>query len=323
MDNLIFCLNATIPIFLLMVAGYIFHKLNILSKEFLSNANSFVFKIALPVLVFNDLSTVDFISVWDSTYVLFCFCATLLSIGIAFMISLSFRGTHKSQRGEFSQVAYRSSSALLGIGFIQNIYGNSGMAPLMILGAVPLYNVMAVVLLSFLKPEVSTSSNSTTRYDSKLIKNTLLGILKNPIILGIILGFIWSLLKIPQPVIMTKSLKYIGSLATPLGLIAMGGGFEFKKCADSLVPALLASFLKLIAWCALFLPLAIKLGFTSDKLVSVLVMLGSPTTIACYVMAKNMGHEGTLTTSTVMITSLLSAFTLTAWLYVLKTLGLI
>lgn len=54
--------------------------------------------------------------------------------------------------GEFIQAAYRSSAALLGIAFIQNIYGNSGQAPLMIIGSVPLYNIMAVVVLSFFKP---------------------------------------------------------------------------------------------------------------------------------------------------------------------------
>lgn len=322
MDNFIFCINATTPIFILMIAGYFFRKYRLLSQEFVKDANSFVFKIALPVLLFNDLSSVDFFSVWDGKYVLFCFIATLLSITIAFLLSHIFKGSMINLRGEFSQGAYRSSSALLGIGFIQNIYGSSGMAPLMILGAVPLYNIMAVALLAFLRPNDNIKTNDSTKR-IRLIKKTLIGILKNPIIIGIIIGFLWSIIKIPQPVFMTKTLKYVGGLATPLGLIAMGSDFKFSKCAQYLKPAIFASFLKLFAWCALFLPLAIKFGFTDDKLVSILVMLGSPTTIASYVMAKNMGHDGTLTTCTVMITSLFSVFSLTMWLYILRSLGLI
>jgi len=65
------------------------------------------------------------------------------------------------------------------------------------------------------------------------------------------------------------------------------------------------------------------LGFREEQLVAILVMLGSATTVSCYVMARNMGHEGVLTSSVVMLTTMLSAFTLTGWLYILRSLGLI
>jgi predicted permease len=65
------------------------------------------------------------------------------------------------------------------------------------------------------------------------------------------------------------------------------------------------------------------LGFREEKLIAILVMLGSATTGSCFVMAKNMNHDGTITACAVMVTTLLSAFTLTAWLFVLKTLGYI
>ena len=81
--------------------------------------------------------------------------------------------------------------------------------------------------------------------------------------------------------------------------------------------------MKLILYVAVFLPLAIALGFVNDKLVAILVMLGSATTVSCYIMARNMGHEGTLSSSVVMMTTLGSAFTLTMWLYLLKSMGYI
>ena len=76
-------------------------------------------------------------------------------------------------------------------------------------------------------------------------------------------------------------------------------------------------------FCAIFLPAAVKLGFRDSYLVAALVMLGSPTTVSCFVMAKNMGHEGTVTSSAVMATTFLSAFTLTVWLYILRSMGLV
>lgn len=318
MNNLIFCLNATIPIFFLMVLGYLFKCIKIFSDDFVKTANSFVFKIALPVLVFLDLARENFYDIWNGTYVLFCFIATFICIIASIITAFLFKD--RSTAGEFAQASYRSSAALLGIGFIQNIYGTSGMAPLMIIGTVPLYNVMAVLILSFLTPDISSGKK---KLDKRLLHSTFIGVVKNPIIIGIALGLGWSLLKLPVSAIMDKTLTYVGNLATPLGIMAMGAGFEFKKVEAVLQKSLLASFYKLMLWCTIFLPIAARFGFRDSELIAILVMLGSPSTISCYVMAKNMGHEGSLTTMTVMLTSLISAFTLTFWLYILKTHGLI
>ena len=88
-------------------------------------------------------------------------------------------------------------------------------------------------------------------------------------------------------------------------------------------PAVLATSLKLVLLAALTLPIAVLVGFRGQELVAVLVMMGSATTLSSFVMARNMGHEGTLTSSVVMLSTLLSAFTLTGWLWVLRTLALI
>lgn len=314
MDNLIFSLNATVPIFIMMLLGLGFRKLGWIDEVFAAKMNKFVFLVPLPVLVFEDLATVDFAQVWNLRFVLFCFGATLISIVIAAALSLLWRD--RTVRGEFIQVSYRSSAALLGIAFIQNIYGDVGMAPLMIIGSVPLYNVMAVTVLSFFRPD-------SKGIDRKMIKTTLKGIVTNPIILGIAAGLVWSALKIPMPSIIGKTVSNIGGVATPLGLMAMGATFDIRKAFAKIKPAAVAALMKLVGFAAIFLPLAIELGFRREELVAILVMLGSATTVSCYVMAKNMGHEGVLSSSVIMLTTMFSAFTLTGWLYVLRSIGVI
>lgn len=314
MENLIFSLNATVPVFLMMVLGLVFRKLGWIDDVFASKMNKFVFLVPLPVLVFEDLATVDFSEVWDLKFVLFCFAATLISIGIAAAVSFLWRD--KSIQGEFIQASYRSSAALLGIAFIQNIYGNAGLAPLMIIGSVPLYNVMAVIVLAFFRPE-------RKRLDKELWKSTLKGIVTNPIIIGIAAGILWSALKIPMPPILEKTVSNVGAVATPLGLMAMGATFDIRKAFAKVRPAAAAAVMKLVGFAAVFFPLAVMLGFRREELVAILVMLGSATTVSCFVMAKNMGHEGVLTSSVVMLTTLFSAFTLTGWLYVLRSLGMV
>ena len=314
MENLIFSLNATLPIFLTMILGGFFRKVGIMDSAFVAKVNKFVFTAAIPALVFQDISSVDIRENWDGGFVLFCFLVTLISIGAVAFFSLFF--AKPDERGEFVQAAYRSSAAILGIAFIQNIYGNAGMAPLMIIGTVPLYNIFAVIVLSFLKP-------NREKMDRSLLWKTVKGILTNPIILGIFGGMIWSVLRIPQPEILHKTVKNIAVLATPLGLMAMGASFEGKKALAKIKPTIAASAFKLVILAAVFLPVAVHLGYRREQLVAILVMLGSATTVSCFIMAKNMGHEGILTSSTVMVTTFFSAFTLTGWLFLLKTLGLV
>ena len=314
MENLIFSLNATIPIFLMMLLGMLFRKLGWMDEVFAAKMNKFVFLVPLPVLLFEQLATVDFSEVWDIKFIIFCFVVTAISITISTLISLLWKD--RSIKGEFIQATYRSSAALLGIAFIQNIYGTVGMAPLMIIGSVPLYNVMAVVVLSFFKP----GNNS---FDKALVKKTLKGIVTNPIIIGIVAGFVWSALKLPMPLILHKTVSSIGATATPMGLMSMGATFEMKKATSKMKPTLVAVFMKLIGFCAIFLPVAAMLGFRNEQLIAILVMLGSATTVSSFVMARNMGHEGTLSSGVIMMTTLLSAFTLTMWLDVLRSFGLV
>lgn len=314
MNDLMFSLNATVPIFLLMLLGLFFNKVGIMEEDFANKINAFVFKGPLPVMLFLDLSTVNIQEAWDTKFVVFCFVVTITSIVIAAFVAMLWKD--KTIRGEYIQGSYRSSAALLGIAFIQNIYGTSGMGPLMIIGSVPLYNIVAVAALTIFRPGGGS-------LDRKTLKKTLIGVVKNPIILGIFAGLVWSLLSLPMPEILFKTASKFGNTATPLGLMAMGAAFDIKKAFSEVKPAIAAAFTKLIGYCVLFLPAAAWLGFRNAEMIAILVMLGSPTTVTSYVMAKNMGHEGVLSSSVVMLTTLFSAFTLTGWLYVLKASGLV
>ena len=309
-DNLYFCLQATAPIFFMMVLGYFFRKVGIFKEQMTKGINGFVFTVALPVLVYKELATSDIKEIWDGRFILFCFLATLLSIAIAYSISVFFKGSSKA---EFTQGAYRSSAALLGVGIAINLFGDAGMVPLMIIGAVPIYNVTAVFLLSLEGVE--------QKLDIGVLKKTILGVLTNPIIIAIALGLIRAL--IPHDLILPKTIGYVSGLATPLGLMALGASFDLKAALRQSGATLMAVFLKLVGFCALLLPLAVFYGYRKDALVAVLIMAGSPTTVSSFVMSKNMGKDGNLSASIVMLTTLLSAFTLTVWLYILKCMALI
>lgn len=314
MDSLIYSLNATIPVFLVIVAGYILKQIGMLNEGFVKCANKFNFTVTLPVLLFVDLSATDIIGDFDLLYVLFCaLTTTVVFAGLWLGARLILKD--KSLAGEFVQAGYRSSAAILGVAFIQNIYGDSGMAPVMIIGCVPLFNIFAVLALTF---EGENSGDGASH-----IKKSIINIIKNPIIIAIVLGVIASLIKIDFPEIINKTLSSFSKMATPLALIAIGAGFEGKKAIAKIKPTIAAVLIKLMVLPAIFLPLAVKFGFRDQALVALIIMLGSPTTPSSYIMAKNMGHEGVLTSSAIVSTTLLSALTLTFWIFIVRYLGLI
>lgn len=316
MDDLIFSLNATLPIFIMMMLGYFLRRIGLVTQKFADAANTFVFKICLPLVLFDDLYQMDIAAAWDGGFVAFCAAATLGSIALCWLVSRAFG--KQPWRGEFIQASYRSGAAFLGIAFLLSIYGEAGAAPLMVIGAVPIYNVSAVVILELMRPGKVDRGVSP-----ELIRSTIRGIVTNPIILGIVAGVAWSLLRIPMPQVLGTAVADVGGIATPLGLIALGASFSFRRAFAVGTPSILASAIKLAGLELVFLPMALAAGYTGQKLVAVMMMLGLPSTVSGYVMARNMGYEGAVNSSVVMLTTLLSSVTITFWLWLLKSRGLV
>lgn len=316
MENFIYSVDATFPIFLVMVIGYILKQIGMLNDNFVTVANRFNFKVTLPFMLFRDISGVDIRAVFDIRYVLFCAlvstaCFWIIWGGVKLFLK------DQSMRGAFVQASFRSSAAVMGLAFIQNMYGSSAMGPLMIVSAVPLYNIFSVIVLTF------EGARSGEVDPKQKIKAACINIAKNPIILGILTGLIVGLLGIDFPVIVDKTVNSVAQMATPLALITIGAGFEGRKALAKIRPTIAASMIKLVVQPLIFLQVAAWMGFHGEQMIAILIMLASPTTPSCYIMAKNMDNDGVLTASVIVMTTLLAAFTLTGWIFILKTVGLI
>ena len=159
--------------------------------------------------------------------------------------------------------------------------------------------------------------------DKKLIGRTIKEIIKNPLIIAIIGGLVWSLLAMPMPGVLNTTLDSVGKTATPMGLIALGASFSMTASRSIVKEAAVSTFIKLAGLGILFLPLAVHLGFRNDELAAALIMCCSPATVSSYVMAREMGHQGTLTAAVVMLSTVLCSFTLTIWLFLFRTMGII
>ena len=300
MENFIYSVDATFPIFLVMVIGYILKQIGMLNDNFVTVANRFNFKVTLPFMLFRDISGVDIRAVFDIRYVLFCAlvstaCFWIIWGGVKLFLK------DQSMRGAFVQASFRSSAAVMGLAFIQNMYGSSAMGPLMIVSAVPLYNIFSVIVLTF------EGARSGEVDPKQKVKDACINIAKNPIILGILAGLVVGLLGIDFPVIVDKTVNSVAQMATPLALITIGAGFEGRKALAKIRPTIAASMIKLVVQPLIFLPVAAWMGFRGEQMIAILIMLASPTTPSCYIMAKNMDNDGVLTASVIVMTTLLAA----------------
>ena len=286
MDSFIYSINATVPIFLVMIVGWGIKQLGVIDEHFVSKANKYVFHVALPVLLFQQISSADMTSQFDIRFVLYCMLATTAFFVITWVVT-ELLMKDDTQKGSFVQCACR------------------------------------IILTLKAHPEVKTGSAVKKEPHSAVIKRAFINVLKNPIIIGIVLGLPFSLLHVQFPVIINKTLTSIAQTATPIALIVIGAGFEGRKAIKKIKPTVIATFIKLIGIAAVCLPIAVAMGYRNQELVAILIMVASPTTVSCYIMSENMDNDGVLASSIIVLTTLLSSITLTGWIYLLRSMGLI
>ncbi len=303
------------PVFLVILLGYILKVRGFLTEQFADMANKFCFNIALPIMLFQDISKTNVKEDMDVRFFFYCLIVTVVMFALVWVGAKLFV-RDKTMVGAFAQAGARGSAAILGVAFVENICGDIGMTALMIVASVPFFNMLSVIILVCESPDGGKSGKAK-------IKNSIKNIAKNPIIIGILLGLLASLIEFKAPVIMDRSFDYIGRTATPIALIAIGAGFNLNEALTRLKPAIAASIIKLIGLPAVFLPIAIKMGFRDAEMVAILVMLAAPTTVSSYVMAKSMNNDHVLASNVIVLTTLLASVTLTMWVFVLRSMGMI
>ncbi len=315
LENFVYSLNATLPVFALMVLGWVLRRKAFVTEEFIRVADRLVFRLCLPAMLFTDIAAMDPTQLLDGRFVAYGFAVTLISILSIWGLTKALM-KNREQVGAFVQGAYRSSAAVLGIALITNVYGDAGYAPLMILASVPLYNIFAVVILVL-------EAGGGGRLDGARLKQVALNVAKNPILLGIVAGMPFALLGLPIPTPAEKALSMVAQLATPLSLLVIGATFVWGDAMKKARPTLLAGVIKLVVLPAVFLPAAVALGFRDARLMAILIMLGSPSTPSGYIMARQMGNDSVLANGIVVLTTLLAAVTITGWIFLLRTLQLL
>jgi len=313
LSNLIFSLNIVLPIFLVMLAGGLMRRFDVIGADFVKTGNSLVFFFALPASLFLSAYNADITQVFDARFVLFAVAVTSIAFVVVWVAAEVFI-KDKAVIGTFVQGAVRGNFAILGLPLLMNLAGAEGSEKgvLVVTFVVPLYSIYSIVALS-------ARSGSPRKVS---VGGLLKTVFSNHMIVGILLGSALSLLKVPLPELAVKPLEVVASLTTPLSLLCLGGSINLRERGAKLTLAMVASALKVVVFPLIFLPIAYGIGFRGSEMLTLLVMLGVPTAIASYAMAVQLDGDHTIAATTVVTTTVFSVFTLTFFIYIFKTIGI-
>jgi len=313
MKDFIFSINVVAPLFILMAAGYAARRLNFVSDRFLSDASRFVFRFLLPLMLFQNIRTVFNGNYFDKSLIF----AALAGISIVVIVSFCLVPLfvkRSGQRGSMIQGIYRSNFVIYGIPLATGMYGQDAAHTISMLlcVTVPFYNIVAVIVLSFF---------SETRSKRFTFLQLAAEVVRNPLIIGCFAGILFGILGIDIPKAINKPLSELAMAASPLALFLMGGDFTFRSLNNNLLKVFLATSVRLVIVPLVAMFVFIPIGFRNIELSVLLCLFATPTAVASYIMASNMGCDGELAGQIVVMTTTLSCFTIFLFIFVLRSIG--
>ncbi len=311
LSNFFVAVGAVVPLFCLMLMGVFVKRSKLMTDEELVHTNRMVFRVFFFCMMFFNIYTTDLASTVRPKLMLFGAGGVLAVALIATLLVCLFEPSNK-RRGAMIQATFRSNFVLMGIPLVGNIFGDDHLAipTMMIAIIVPIYNIVSVFILE------------TFRGGRFYLPGILLGVLKNPMILGALTAVVFLVLGIPVPKPVLKPIGQVAAATTPVALIILGASFKggsFHAHLPQLVACVLA---RLLIVPGIMLGLAIFLGFRDMELITLLAIFASPCAVAGFAMAQQMGSDADLAGNCVVYTSAFSCLTLFGWVLALKTLGL-
>ncbi len=312
MDDLYLALTVVFPLFFMMALGYLLNGLGMFTDELSKGLNALCFKVFLPCVLFLSIYNSDFYSDFSIELVLYACVLTIITF-ILLMIFIPKMVTENIDRGVVIQGFFRSNFVLFGIPVTQAIYGDDNIAVTAILIAftVPLFNVLAVIALA---------SYSNVK---KSNKDILVAIMKNPLIIASVLGFLCSISGLKIPFLIVDTISDISKIASPLALIVLGAGFKFSNITKYLSQLIITVLGKIVILPGIGLGIAILLGFRGMELTALMVMLATPVGVSTFTMAQSAGGNDELAGQAIVMSSLLSILTVFLWIFTFNYFSLI
>jgi predicted permease len=316
-SNLLYSINVVLPIVLMMVLGYFLRRIGMITEEFITVSSKLAFNVAFPCSICASLMGQSLGETFDLPLILFLVTAITVCMLILLLIVPRFI-KDRPLAASVVQGMFRANFLVQGLPLLTIMYGAENIAASAVLLAivVALNNVLATVIFVVLIPDQRCGGR-------RPILNALLKILKNPLIIGSVVGillmaFQWTL---PSPV--ANAVTQIGRSAIPLALIALGAEFRLDSLRRDLRYTLPTVLVRLLVIPSITTVAAVLMGFRGQALGSLFLFTGAATAASGYIMCKTMGGNEEVAAQAVGLSTALSAFTLMLGIFILRSFSLI
>ncbi|MBE0604884.1 MAG: AEC family transporter [Deltaproteobacteria bacterium] len=296
--------------------GVVLRRYRFLDEGFIDAANSLVYYILLPVLLFHEIGGTDFRQAFSGPLVAGGYAATLATFLLAFLVARAL-GLGPSETGAFVQGSFRANLAYVGLPIVFNAVGPAGLrkAGIFLGLIVPLLNGLSIVAL--VAPHGAGKGKGIGTTASRIARQ----IVTNPIILACLAGIAWSVLAVPLPGMIDRTLRILTPATLPVALLCLGGSFSFERARKGFELAALATFLKGAVLTGIGIALYRWMGVSGEDLRIGAIMLGCPTAVVTYVMAARLQGDTDLAGTIVIVSTATSAVTITGWLFLIRFMG--
>jgi len=295
-----------IPIFSIVIIGWVIRLKGFIPPEFLGPANRLVFYIAIPAMIFRAVSKASFKAQFNLTVLLI----TLFSVLVVFVLSwIAGRAAKigRSNLGTFIQASVHGNLGYIGLAVAYYHMGQDGFVKAGIIGGfvMILQNFLAVTALVLFNRDVHFKENSL------FFIHKVFG---NPVILSAMAGILFSVAEVPVPDVLGRILDILGGLSLPMALLVIGASLSFEVMRLSIFSVLSTSLFKLMVLPCMGYVLYIIYGISSDEYLPGLILLASPTATIAYIMAKEMNGNADFAVAAISSSTLISALTFLIWL---------
>jgi predicted permease len=310
LENFLLSANAVVPMFLLLAAGFLSQKAGVLTREDVPRFNKVAFRIFLPSLLFYNIYCSDLSAAVKPGLIIYAVCGVLLVFSAAFL-SVRRLVPREDWKGVIAQGIFRSNFVIMGIPIAQALVGADqlGAVTVLIAVVVPLFNFLSVYVLERFR-------GGSVHYGQVLLE-----VAKNPLIVSSLLGIAFQLLGIRLPKLLEQTVSSLSVIASPLQLFLLGAFFRFDGVGSFRKELIAVCLGRLVIFPAAALTLAVLLGFRGVEFVALLALFASPTAVASFTMAQQMGGNAKLAGNIVVMTSLLCSLSFFCWSLLFKTLG--
>lgn len=325
MDSFVFALNAVAPIIILVALGYLLKRINLIPVGLAKQLNKIVFKVLLPVMLFNNVYKIDLSAGIDLSYIAYVGVA----IGVLFAVILplsAYLTKKRDRRAPLIQTAFRSNYAIIGIPLAAELFGTEGaaLATLLSAASIPVFNILAVIALCAFDPDGKRPS----------VKKILLGIVKNPLIIGIALGIVTLgvraafeasgvTFRLTDAEPIYEAVTYLSSAATPIALLALGAQFEFSAVSEMKREIIAGTLIRCAIVPAIGIGIALLFpNFNGAHFATFVAIFAAPLAVSAVPMSQEMGSDAELAGQLVIWTTIGSAVSIFLCSLILKSIGI-